>query len=422
MQEKVNHLIYAADQDLHNSIRLGITLTEPVDPDALRAALPLAAKRFPFFAVKLVKVGEELRFEPNDAPFVVSADGGTVTLGTEESNGHLFAFAYQGNTLYVDLSHFVSDGNGSFQFLKTLLYSYLHILHPEAQFDEESILLPDSPILPAELECDPYPEQPLPVTPLGDMTRPEEILMLHDQPQGYENSKDWTAFRFHIKQKDLMGYASSVDGSPSTFVSSLLFRAVSDLHPENPLPVVCGVQHQFRKALRKPFSHLCHVNIVPIEYPFRLRGKEMMKLNTISRGRLILRGDDENDKLTVNRHIDDDKRIRKMTYAEKRNYMRQVLLDGIGKNTFEVSYTGRVPWSGVDAYITDVSPYLDMTLSGGISAEIFTVRDEFCINIMQRSPDSKYFDRVKGYLNELSIPFTALPPEHFAICGLRLPE
>ncbi len=33
-----------------------------------------------------------------------------------------------------------------------------------------------------------------------------------------------------------------------------------------------------------------------------------------------------------------------MTLEEKREYMRREILDGIGENTFEVSYTGREPF------------------------------------------------------------------------------
>ena len=92
----------------------------------------------------------------------------------------------------------------------------------------------------------------------------------------------------------------------------------------------------------------------------------------------------------------------------------------IGKNTYEVSYAGCVPWSGIDRYITDFSPYIDMSLSGGISAEVFSIQDYFCINIMQRSPDSKYFDRMTDILKELSIPFTCQEPERFEICRFQV--
>ena len=60
--------------------------------------------------------------------------------------------------------------------------------------------------------------------------------------------------------------------------------------------------------------------------------------------------------------------------------------------------------------------------SGGISAEIFSVQDEFCINIMQRSLNAADFNRMTEILKLLSIPFTVLEPQHFEICGFRLPE
>ena len=422
MSWKVNNLLYAAGPELVNTIRIGITLTEPVDEQALRLALEKTAPRYPYFAVRLVRRGEEYVMEPNELPFVVSPRGGTVTLGSGESNHHLFAFAWEGCRLWVDTSHFVTDGNGMFPFLKTLLYEYLHSLHPDAPFEAETVARAGSRIPAGEADDDPYPAEPLPAQPLGEQSRPEMVFRLGDQPQGYGNAEGWTAFRFRIRQRDMMAYVSGVDGSPATFIASLLYRAISDVHPETDLPLVCGMQHQFRRALGAPLSHLCHVSIVPIVYPTRLRGRDVERLNTIARGSLILRADDANDILTVNAHIRNEQRIRTMTLPEKRAYMRRVILEGIGLNTFEVSYTGRVPWSGLDRYITDVSPYFDMTLSGGLSAEIFAVGEVFSVNIMQRSAVPVYAERFAALLAEHGIPREAEPPEHFSLCVFRLPE
>ena len=144
-------------------------------------------------------------------------------------------------------------------------------------------------------------------------------------------------------------------------------------------------------------------------------------LNTTSRGMLILGASDENDILTVNAHINNEKHIQSLTLEEKSKYMRGVLLDGIGDNTFEVSYTGRVPWCGLDRYITGVFPYLDMSLSGGISVEIFSVADYFDINIMQRGSTTRYFDCFCRQLDECGISYTASDPVPFSICGFCLP-
>ncbi len=422
MSDRVNNLLYAAGPDLQNAIRIEILLTEPVDAAALAAALESAAVRYPYFAVRLVRDGAEYRMEPNPLPFPVSPAGKTVTLGTSESNGHLFAFAYDDCRLYFDTVHFITDGNGMVPFLKTILYYYLSALHPEARFDTAGIGLAGDPIPADEADDYPFPAVPVPEEPMVTRARPAEVFRMPGQPQGYESAGRWTSFRFRIRQRALMDFVSGVDGSPATFIASLLYQAVTAVHPDIRLPVVCGMQHQYRGALGQPRSHMCHVNIVPIVYPDRLRGKDIATLNTIARGCLILRADDGSDALTVNEHIRNEALIRGMTLSEKRAHMRGVILGGIGDNTFDVSYTGRVDWSGLDRYVRSVVPHFDLTLSGGLSAEIFSVGDAFCVNLMQRSAVPVYVDRFSAALEENGIPFTADAPVHFSLCGFRLPD
>lgn len=421
MSFKVNHLIYAGGHDFRNTIRTAVTFTEPVNPDALRIAADRTAARFPYHYVRMVCRGGEYLFEPNPAPVVITPGGGTVTLGSAQSNEHLIALAYDGNRLFLDASHFCTDGNGMFPMLRTLIYCYLHILHPDEPFDTDIIAMPDSAISAAEAEDDPYPADPLPENPIGFLPRPDAVFLLDDQPQGYAHMPEWTSFCLKTEQKSMMTYVSSADGSPASFISALMFRAVSDLHPANQLPVVCGMQHQFRKAIGKPFSHLCHVNIAPIIYPDRLRGGEIGRLNTVTRGALICGADDSVDVLSVNAHIRSREQIKTMTLPEKKRFMQQYIREQIGLNTFEVSYTGRVPWGGLDRYITNAVPYLDMTLSGGISVEIFSFGAYFSINIMQRSSSRKYVDRLCALLTDCGISYTEEPPEHFQLCDFAAP-
>ena len=196
-------------------------------------------------------------------------------------------------------------------------------------------------------------------------------------PNGYDTMSFWRAYRFRIKNRDMMSFLSGVDGSPATFITTLMYKAITAVHPDETLPVVCGMQHQFRGAVGRRHSHLCHVNIVPMVYPDMLRDEPIDMLNTIGRGILITQADDLNDVLTVNAHILNEKAIKYMTIPEKHDYMRRVVVDGIGKNTFEVSYTGYVRWCGLEKYMADIIPLLDMSLSGGISIEIFSLEETF---------------------------------------------
>ena len=419
---RVNNLIYAAGKDLFNTIRTCIELKEPVDAVALRKAADSAITRYPYFSVKLVKKDESYVMLHNDAPLTVLPRGEAIPLGGHESGGHLLALAYDGNLLYIDTSHFLTDGNGKFPFIKTLLYCYLHILHPDDAFDTAGIALPGSDIPADEAEDDPFPDEPVPTVPLGSNARPKEAFQLEDQPKGYESRENWTSFRLKIKQKDMMKYASSVDGSPATFIASIMYRVISDLYPDRKLPIVCGMQHQYRKALGKPFSHLCHVNIIPIVYSEKMRGKSIELLNTMARGTIIIRGDDANDLISVNEHVMNEKKIKDLPLAQKHSCMKAFLLNGIGKNTFEVSYTGRVPFCGLDRYISDFTPIIDMRLSGGISIEIFSLGEHFCVNIMQRTEDGRYTARFIETLAEFGINCESSAPRHFEINDFILPE
>lgn len=418
MDFTADNLVYAAGAGLRNSFRLHITMTEPVIGEALEKALNKAARSFPYFAAKLERNGEEYRLADDHLPLIVTNGSRALTLGSAENNYHLTAAAFEDNSIYLDFSHYITDGQGSFPFLQTLMYCYLSLIHQDEKFDTEHMAAPENDAG----ANDPYPEKPLSFDTFGGSKRPDKIFTLNDQPQGYDHMNEWTSFCLSVRQKDIVNYISSVDGSPSSFFASLIYRAIDDLHPENELPIVCGMQHTFRKLLGTTFSHRCHVNILPIVYPKRLRGRDVERLNTITRGSVILASDDTNDALTVNRHILNRERLKKMTLPQKHEYMHKEVLDGIGKNTFEVSYTGRVPWCGLDKYIVGVSPYLDMTLSGGISAEIFSVGGSFSVTFMQRNSDTAYTERISGLLKEQNIPHTMGEPRSFEISPLSLPE
>ena len=418
---KVNHLIYAAGKDLHNTIRTRIALTEPVDAGALRKAADAAITRYPYFSVRLAREGETYVLLRNDAPLPVSPGGRAIPLGGAESGYHLFALAYDGPLLYVDTSHFLTDGYGKFPFIKTLLYCYLHEVHPEAVFDTAGIALPGSEIPPAEAEDDPFPAEEFPENPLGAVRRPEEAYLPEDQPAGYTGREQWTSFRMKIPQREMMKYASSVDGSPATFIASVMYRVLDGTRTDHSLPIVCGMQHQYRKALGKPFSHLCHVNVYPIVYTDRMRGRDNELLNVMARGTTIICTDDANDCLAINAHIRNEKAIRDLSLEEKHGYMKNFLLSSLGRNTFEVSYTGRVPFCGLERYITDFTPILDMSLSGGISVEIFSLGENFCVNVMQRNGDRRYTERFAALLAEYGIHCALDEPEHFEINDFVLP-
>ena len=83
-------------------------------------------------------------------------------------------------------------------------------------------------------------------------------------------------------------------------------------------------------------------SIPPISYPDKVRERDLGIVNTIGRGTLLLRASDEADSQSINEYLRNMERLQKMTLPQKQKMVRWIVRSAIGKNTFEVSYTGRV--------------------------------------------------------------------------------
>lgn len=100
-----------------------------VDPDILKEAVNRALKRFWNFRLKPCLDEEgKLYFTDNKAEASVYPDDGRLfNLGSDETNGFLFAVLYSDNTIKLRNFHGVADGRGAVGFIKTILYHYLSL-------------------------------------------------------------------------------------------------------------------------------------------------------------------------------------------------------------------------------------------------------------------------------------------------------
>ena len=68
----------------------------------LRNALDRAARRYPFFCVSLRRNEREFYYEINDQPVELLHANKAITLGSSETNGHIWAVCYDGEGLWHD--------------------------------------------------------------------------------------------------------------------------------------------------------------------------------------------------------------------------------------------------------------------------------------------------------------------------------
>ena len=287
MNFRPNPLLYGAHEDFFSTFRLAIQMKDTVDHALLSRAVEQVMVRYPYFSVCPEREGENLVLRYNTRPLPVFPDDRTVTLGSDESGGHLISFGCKDKTIFIDASHYLTDGMGVEPLMKSLLCLYVSARYGAQGLETERIRMPDSVVCAGE-HAYPFPDSAI--------NEAEECIQSQNAEEVYSLDplafdKDGTyAYYLHIPQKAMMAKASSSDGSPVSFLSVLLYRAIHWLDHDIDKPIVAHVQHQYRAALRAPMSHHSLVNYIPVTLPPRLGGWSVEKQNTVVRGQVIPKG------------------------------------------------------------------------------------------------------------------------------------
>ena len=107
-----------------HTYRITIKMKDIIDGKLLREAVDMTMERYPYFRVCLYIKGDAIGFEENLAEVPVIHTKKRIYLGGEQSSGHLLAFCYWKNKLFIDAYHGLSDGGGIYPLIRTLLFYY----------------------------------------------------------------------------------------------------------------------------------------------------------------------------------------------------------------------------------------------------------------------------------------------------------
>ena len=116
--------LYSLNWGKCNVIRIRVRMRDLVGPDALRYAVDMTLKRYPYFCVELKHDGEYC-FVSNEKPVVITNSLKGVELNTAESNYHFVSFSWSDNWIIMDISHAITDGTGAYEVMRTFLYYYI---------------------------------------------------------------------------------------------------------------------------------------------------------------------------------------------------------------------------------------------------------------------------------------------------------
>lgn len=420
MNFRPNPLLYGAHEDFLSSFKLVVTMRDDVDHALLLKSVNLAMKRYPYFSVFPQKNGESIQLQFNEAPVPVFKDGRCVVLGTEESDGHLLAFGCEARKIILHASHYIADGMGISPLLMSVLYLYISGKYGTYGLNSKRILMPDDPVSDAEYAY-PFPDAPA-LTDVAEARKktPDQVYPLDSSAF---DDQGLYAYHLHIPQSAMMEVANPSDGSPVSFLSVMLFRALCDLEKEIDKPVVAHVQHQYRAVIKAPFNRHSLVSYIPVELSPVLKECRVDLQNTIIRGQIILGSEPEKDLCSVNRLISVFRDKKCSTLAEKQHAMRQYVENSTLGKTFGISYVGKMDWCGLDQYVEDLHAYIgEKNTPNMLLIEVMTVGEFFSINFMQSGRGTRYVDAFIEQMKKFDIPISLVGEERYTLCKTKIPQ
>lgn len=117
--------------------RLTVVLKDEVDGEILRQAVQKAMERFPVFKTRL-RMGYAWHYlgeNTKEVKVFDKSNGVLAPINPKETNGYLFRFMYEGNSITLDMFHGICDGTGAAVFFKGVLQQYRQLQGVEIEED-----------------------------------------------------------------------------------------------------------------------------------------------------------------------------------------------------------------------------------------------------------------------------------------------
>jgi len=140
-------------EDLTSVFRVSATLKEPVKYSAIREAVDITSRRFPYFSVSLGSGIFWHFLEFNDKPPRIQAEDEVpcTAFAVNRKNEPLYRVIIRGKRISVEFTHILTDGGGGIEYLKSLVHSYLTLTGRQIS-SAGDIILPGTPVSDEEFE------------------------------------------------------------------------------------------------------------------------------------------------------------------------------------------------------------------------------------------------------------------------------
>ena len=386
-------MLYAVSK-ANYTVRIHLRLDQQIDPIMMRTALDKTSKRYPYYCVSLKKNEKEYYYEENHSPVALIHSGQKITLGSGETNGHIWAVSYDGDNLFIDFYHGRADGAGIYPLIATLLYYYFSEQY--GSMDSTGIRTLEDTITEKEIHD---PVEDLPVIDLRTIKTPPlpKALNLMETSGLVQTEGAGRILKLMIPETSFLPFTRVNDASPGIMICALMARAIERVHPNHDDPLVNSYVVNARPMLHAPESfHNC-TNRVILHYDDRIRRMQLDRQCTAYRGKTILQADEDavRKKMIVSGSLaqmilDAPDIGTKMQIASK--FVRGVF----NSSTFMVSYVGRWKQDQIGKHIKE---FWTETPAGSFPMlEIAAVNGNIFISLLQRFEEKLYY---KALLEEL---------------------
>lgn len=337
-------------------------------------------------------------------------------LGSAQANGHLLAFSWEKQEIYLDVFHGLSDAGGLLPLLRTVMYYYCQEKY-RVSLNSQGIRLAGEEIPKEEIE-EPYPDSvDESVRPIGKATRQTALNLAK---AGLCHPGKSMHFRIQIPEDAYMRYSRDKDGSPAAVTALLMARAIDGVHWDQELPIVCGMAMNTRKVLGKPLSHHSLVSQLFLEYKEAMKKMDIREQAVCFRGMIMVQGQAENVLDSVRNNIRLFRQVETiLDLQSRRKMLQQVVSSFLDVDTFKVSYVGRSCMGAAETYIQSIYTQVDLNGSG-IMLEINSVNGKFCLSFLQEWEDDIYVKAFLRQLDQEGIPYTLAGKEALQAASVEI--
>lgn len=417
------YLLYEYMEKVPFTVRMKVCLDSMIDEALLTEAAQEAICRFPYFSVKAgLDEGQNYVLHHNDKPVVVIPEKDErLTLGSEETNGHLFAITYRDNCVWFNFSHALCGATGGLFWVKTTLYQYMTKKYEPVE-PPKDIKLPGTPVTDGELffpDAEKLPDD----EPISRYTGGDSNLQLGRFLKYLLNpfARDNYYYQIEIPTRDFMDYAARIDGSPNTILTAIMFKVCSRLFKEKKGSFLSGrIAADYREDIGAELSYRDFVRFAHVRYEWSMKDESIQKLNMRARGALIKQNQPELSYERFKKLARDHKGIdgqpdlkAKKKYASKNSTFRSDPRD-----TYTISYVGQTDWGGMDAHIRGVYTITD----GDLMLEVNALKEAFCITFQLINKDRRPLGLFCEVLEQEGIPYKVSNQYVRYMPKIKLPE